>query len=55
MVLHGVPFNYLVPDEGMPSPESIRFFYLDMNWVDALLDGAFSIGRNLSAASPTAV
>lgn len=47
-LLKGVPFNYLVPDEQMLPPESIRFFYLDMNWVDALLDGAFSIGRNLT-------
>lgn len=47
-LLYGVPFNYLVPDEQMLPPESIRFFYLDMNWVDALIDGAFSIGRNLT-------
>lgn len=53
-LLHGVPFNYLVPDERMLPEESIRFFYLDMNWVDALIDGAYSIGRNLSN-SPTAV
>jgi hypothetical protein len=32
----------------MLPPESIRFFYVDMNWVDALIDGAFSIGRNLT-------
>jgi hypothetical protein len=43
--LHGVPFNYLVPHEGMLPPESLRFFYLDFNWIDALIDGAFSIGR----------
>jgi hypothetical protein len=48
-VLNGVPFNYLVPDERMLPPESIRFFYLDNNWIDALLDGAFSIGRSASA------
>ena len=47
-LLKGVPFNYLVPDERMLPPESIRFFYLDMNWIDSLLDGAFSIGRNLT-------
>lgn len=44
-LLSGVPFNYLVPDEKMLPPESLRFFYLDFNWVDALVDGAFSIGR----------
>jgi len=52
-LLHGVPFNYLVPDEGMLPPESIRFFFLDPNWVDALIDGAFSIGRNQSASADT--
>ncbi len=52
-LLYGVPFNYLVPDEGMLPPESIRFFYVDMNWVDALIDGAFSIGRNLATAAVT--
>jgi hypothetical protein len=48
-LLHGVPFNYLVPDESMLPPESLRFFYLDENWINALADGAFSIGRNLTA------
>jgi hypothetical protein len=43
--LRGVPFHYLVPDEHMLPPESIRFFHVDQNWIDALLDGAFSIGR----------
>jgi len=47
-LLKGVPFNYLVPDERMLPPESIRFFYLDIDWIDSLLDGAFSIGRNLT-------
>jgi len=49
--LIGVPFPYLVPDEGMLPPESIRFFRLDPAWVAALLDGAFSLGRNLTAAA----
>ena len=49
LTLSGVPFGYLVPDEGMLPPESIRFFRLDEEWVRALLDGAFSLGRNLTA------
>jgi hypothetical protein len=54
-LLEGVPFSYLVPDERMLPPESIRFFHLDMNWVDALIDGAVSIGRHGAvAASPEA-
>lgn len=44
-LLNGVPFHYLVPDERMLPPESIRFFYLDINWVNALVDGAYNIGR----------
>lgn len=49
LTLSGVPFEYLVPDEAMLPPESIRFFRLDENWIGALLDGAFSLGRNLTA------
>lgn len=48
LTLAGVPFGYLVPDEAMLPPESIRFFRLDEKWVRALLDGAFSLGRNLT-------
>jgi hypothetical protein len=43
--LQGVPFNYLVADERMLPPESLRLFCVDGNWVDALMDGAVSIGR----------
>jgi hypothetical protein len=45
VTFQGVPFSYLVPDERQLPPESIRFFYVDQNWLDALIDGAFSIGR----------
>jgi hypothetical protein len=54
-VLHRVPFQYLVPLEKMieagrrPDPsrdmlplESIRFFFLDPEWVDHLVQGALS-------------
>ena len=44
-LLHGVPFSYLVPDERMLPPESIRFFWVDWRWIECLLDGAFSVGR----------
>ena len=47
--LEKVPFNYLVPDERMLPPESIRFFRVDSAWVDCLADGAFSIGRVASS------
>ena len=45
-LLSGVPFNYIVPDESMLPPESLRMFNLDFNWIYALVDGAFSIGRS---------
>jgi hypothetical protein len=47
-LLYGVPFNHLVPDERLLPQESIRFFYLDRNWLDLLLDGALSIGMHSS-------
>lgn len=43
-LLHGVPFSYLVPDETLLPVESIRFFYLDRAWSDALVQGALSVG-----------
>jgi hypothetical protein len=43
-LLHGVPFEYLVPDEGLLRPETIRFFYVDRNWTDAAVDGAVAAG-----------
>ncbi|MEL6606917.1 MAG: hypothetical protein AAFP88_01540, partial [Bacteroidota bacterium] len=43
-LLYGVPFDHLVPDQLALPQESLRFFYLDQNWLDCLVDGALSIG-----------
>lgn len=43
-LLEGVPFAYLVPDERLLPLESIRFGFLDRNWVDAAVDGALAAG-----------
>lgn len=43
-LLYGVPLEYLVPDNRMLPLESIRFFYIDRNWIDRLVDGALSVG-----------
>jgi hypothetical protein len=43
-LLQGVPFHYLVPDADMLPRESFRFFQIDQDWVDCLLDGAYSLG-----------
>lgn len=42
--LHGVPYVYLLPSAALLPAEAMRFFYLDRNWIDALVDGALSIG-----------
>ena len=56
-LLYGLPFRNLVADENLMSAKSsgqkgpanlIRFFYIDMKWIDSLLDGALSIGTHNS-------
>lgn len=47
-LLYGVPFHNLVIDDRMLPQESIRFFYVDHNWLDSLVDGVFSIGVHSS-------
>lgn len=48
VMLKGVPFETLVPDERMLPAGSIRFFYLDPNAVEAMIDGALSVGTHSS-------
>jgi hypothetical protein len=43
-LLIGVPFENLVPHAALLPAESVRFFYLDSNWHDSLVEGALSIG-----------
>jgi hypothetical protein len=43
-LLIGVPFENLVPNAALLPAESVRFFYLDSNWLEALVEGAMSIG-----------
>lgn len=53
--LNGVPFSYLVPHAYLLEKQhrknnedysgTLSFFYVDPNWIEALLDGALSIGR----------
>jgi hypothetical protein len=58
-LLENVPFSYIVPDTGLLPQESIRWFYVDRRWTDALVQGALSVGTcntddraQLSAAYP---
>jgi len=48
-LLHGVPFSYIVPDAELLPVESMRFFYIDRAWTDALVQGALSVGTISSA------
>ncbi len=48
-LLEGVPFAHLVADDRLLPPESVRFFYLDRNWTDALVQGALSVGAVTAA------
>ncbi len=44
-LLYEVPFSYLITAEETLPPESIRFFYVDGRWTDALIQGALSAGQ----------
>lgn len=50
-LLNEVPFNYLVADEKMLPPESIRFFNIDEHWMECMMYGAFTIGGNIRKMS----
>jgi len=43
-LLDGIPFANLVADTDLLPPESIRWFYLDRRWTDAVVQGALSVG-----------
>ncbi len=43
-LLDAVPFAYLVSDSALLPEESIRWFYLDRRWTDALVMGALAVG-----------
>ncbi|KAI1802212.1 hypothetical protein F4811DRAFT_573201 [Daldinia bambusicola] len=46
MFLAGVPAHCLIPDPTYLEAERLRFFRIDNNWVDALIDGALSLGNH---------
>ncbi|XEC92494.1 hypothetical protein AB6A23_13890 [Paenibacillus tarimensis] len=50
-LLYEVPFYHIVPDSRMLPRESIRFFYVDPNWLDAMLDGMLAVAMHSSRDS----
>lgn len=47
MYLDNIPAHYLISDQTHLPPESLRFFHIDRNWIDAMLDGALSIANHM--------
>ncbi|KAI5811788.1 hypothetical protein DFH27DRAFT_521172 [Peziza echinospora] len=47
MYLANLPPQYFVPDPSHLPRESLRFFHIDQNWVDALIDGGLSIANQV--------
>ena len=45
-LFYGVPLEYLIPDGRLLPAESLRFFYVDPNWILRAVDGAMSIGTS---------
>lgn len=48
--LFGIPADYLIPDPAYLPVESLRFFQVDQNWIDALVDGALSLANHADQA-----
>ena len=47
--LGDVPAHYLIPDPSYLPEETLRFFHVDKNWTDALIDGALSLANHWGA------
>ncbi|KAI1125639.1 hypothetical protein F5Y10DRAFT_294505 [Nemania abortiva] len=45
MFLFGIPAHYLIADPSYLPKESLRLFFIDQNWIDALIDGALSLAN----------
>jgi hypothetical protein len=52
VTLEPLPFSSIVGNAAMLPPESLRFFYLDPNWLAALFDGALAIGASTPLQLP---
>ncbi|KAJ5746597.1 hypothetical protein N7520_011779 [Penicillium odoratum] len=42
-----IPAHYLLLDQSFLPQEILRFFFIDHNWIDALVDGALSLGNHV--------
>lgn len=49
MYLYSVPAQYLIPDQSFLPAESLRFYNIDQNWIDAMVDGALSVANHVGS------
>jgi len=54
MYLWNLPSHYFVPDPSHLPRESLRFFHIDRNWVNAMIDGGLSVGNQMQNLQDTA-
>ncbi|VUC25606.1 unnamed protein product [Clonostachys rosea] len=47
--LSSIPAHYYLPDPTYVPEETLRFFHVDLNWMDALVDGALSLANHLAS------
>ncbi|KAF8418703.1 hypothetical protein EV426DRAFT_311117 [Tirmania nivea] len=47
MYLGNLPSQYIVPDPTHLPRESLRFFHIDPNWVEALIDGGLAVANQV--------
>ncbi|KAK2007341.1 hypothetical protein LZ32DRAFT_610424, partial [Colletotrichum eremochloae] len=46
--LAGIPSHYLLTDPSHLPEETLRFFHVDENWTDAMVDGALSLANHVT-------
>jgi hypothetical protein len=54
LTLRAVPHNYLFPEPDILDTEAVQTFYTDPLWLDALVDGALSVGNHQALDGDTA-
>ena len=47
MYLGNLPSHYIIPDPTHLPRESLRFFHIDPNWVEALIDGGLAVANQV--------
>jgi hypothetical protein len=48
LYLTDIPAHVLFPDPSFIPEESLRFFFIDDNWMDCLIDGALSVANHVA-------